>query len=397
MNRTDCRGCGSLNIETFLDLGEMPLAGGFLNSKDDYDALFELKINFCHDCSLIQISNVVDPEIMFQNYSFSSSTVKPLHDHFESFASWLVESTKGEKFLEFGCNDGILLEKLEKRKVECVGIDPSINITGIAKEKNLKVLTGYFNNVTAKKILSEYGKFDVLTGSNVFAHNDKPSEILEGANLLLNENGFLCLEVMYAFDLLEKFQWDTLYHEHLTFYSLYSLNKLLKKYGFHLVDAIRIPMHGGSLRILATKNKYNVQNQNVKNLLQHEKDCNLNSFETWKFFGNKVKSKIDVVRKIFLNLSKNNNILAYGAAGKSTLWVNACDMHYLSGVIDASPLRAGKFMPGTKTEIFYPEKLKVCNPDIIFITAWNYKDNILKNEPWYKGLWSVPLPDLSFF
>ena len=397
MERKDCRACGSLNIECFLDFGFMPLAGGFLKNKNSEDNLYDLKINFCHDCSLIQISNVVDPDIMFQDYSFSSSTVKPLHDHFENYAQWLVSKTKGLKYFEFGCNDGILLDKLEKLNMFSVGIDPSINITDIAKSKNLNVITGYFGESSVNEIVKNHGKFDVVSGSNVFAHNNDPGDILNSANIILNDDGFISLEVMYAYDLLSKFQWDTLYHEHLTFYSLHSIKRLLNMFGFYLIDAERIPMHGGSLRILASKNKNLTPNKSVDKLLKLENEIQLNTFATWKVFGLNAKKKISIVKTIYNDLSVNNNIWAYGAAGKSTLWVNACEMNYLNGVIDASPLRAGKFMPGTKTEIFFPEKLKSEKVDIIFITAWNYRDNIVKNEPWFKGQWSTPLPDLSFF
>lgn len=396
-NRNNCRSCGSDKLETFLDLGLMPLAGGFLNSKDDEDLNYELKINFCHSCSLVQISNVIDPEILFQNYSFSSSTVKPLHDHFDSYADWLLEKTNGKKFFEFGCNDGILIEKLKKRNVVAAGIDPSKNITEIARSKDLNVVTGYFNQKSSELILSEYGKFDVITGSNVFAHNDDPSSILKAANNLLDDNGFLCLEVMYASDLYEKFQWDTLYHEHLTFYSLKTISSLLQLYNFRPIDAERISMHGGSLRILASKNSNLIQTDNYRKILHDESLIKLNDYSTWYQFGSLAKNKINIVNKVMNDLSSNNNIWAYGAAGKATLWINACNMNYLGGVIDSSPLRAGKFVPGTKTEIFFPDMLKVEKPDIIFITAWNYKENIIKNESWYKGIWSVPLPDLSFF
>jgi SAM-dependent methyltransferase len=395
--RIDCRCCGSKNIQTFLDLGKMPLAGGFLSSKDDQDIKYDLKINFCHDCSLVQISNVIDPEILFQNYSFSSSTVKPLHDHFDSFAEWLISKTNGKKFFEFGCNDGIFLEKLNKRQVNTLGIDPSKNITDIARSKKLDVITGYFNTNSVESILSEYGMFDVVSGSNVFAHNNNPSEILNSANLLLNDNGFLCLEVMYAYDLFEKFQWDTLYHEHLTFYSIKTIKDLLKRFGFKVIDAERIPMHGGSLRILATKNNEISETNNLKKLISDEESIHLNDFSTWINFGTKASQKINIVKNIFSQISKNSNVWAYGAAGKSTLWINACEMNYLNGVADSSPLRAGKFVPGTKTEIFYPDYLKSDKPDIIFITAWNYKNNIVENEKWFDGLWAVPLPDLSFF
>jgi SAM-dependent methyltransferase len=399
MRREDCRCCSSKNLLKFLDLGLMPLAGGFLANKEAIakEQKFQLDTSVCQECGLVQITEIVDPEIMFQDYSFSSSTIAPLVKHFEDYAQWLQTNVQPASVLEFGCNDGVLLAPLTKLGVKAVGIDPSGNITELGRSRGNDIITGYFGEPTAEDIVAKYGTFDVVTGSNVFAHNNEPGKILKAAKKVLQPKGHLCLEVMYAGDLLETYQWDTLYHEHLTFYSLSSLSNLLNRHGFKVVDATRIPMHGGSLRVVATQNQDAEVRAGAREVLAYEAKVKITDPEVWNSFGLFSRKKIDIATEVYGALSKSKRIWAYGAAGKATMWVNACKMSYLEAVVDASPLRAGKLMAGTHTPIVFPDDMKKSPPDHIFVTAWNYADHIKAKEGWFNGIWSVPLPDLRFF
>jgi len=399
MRRTTCRGCDSGKLRQFLDLGMMPLAGGFLPNEEAavHERFYPLSVHVCEACGLVQILEVVSPEVLFQDYSFSSSTIGPLVQHFEDYANWLNAKLRPRIVVEFGCNDGVLLAPLEKLGIKAIGIDISHNITEMARGKGLDVITCYFDETTADTILARVGAVDVVTGSNVFAHNDNPAHILEAAKRVLKPGGHLCLEIMYAGDLLESLQWDTLYHEHLTFYSLSSLKALLDRHSFQVVHAERIPMHGGSLRVLAILGEQATVQPSVSGLLDYEKATRQTDPSMWLDFGERAHRKIQVVAETFGDLSHQSRIVAYGAAGKATLWVNACKMTYLEAVVDASPLRAGKLMPGTHTRIVYPDALRNNPPDYIFVTAWNYAKHIQAKENWYKGIWSTPLPELRFF
>lgn len=399
MKKKVCRGCESNNLKVFLDLGNMPLAGGFLSNPSSIktETLFPLPVHVCHNCGLVQILEPIDPDILFQDYSFSSSTVGPLVQHFEKYALWLQNKLNPKTVVEFGCNDGVLLAPLKKLGINACGIDISQNITEIARSKDLDAVAGSFNETSAEIIKQRIGKVDVVTGSNTFAHNDQPEIILKAAKRILKPNGYLCLEVMYAGDLLDMLQWDTLYHEHLTFYCLKTISKLLNRYGFYVTDAERIPMHGGSLRIIATQDINAHIQPSVEEIFTYEQGRLLSDPETWTNFGSNIIRKIGIVRDTLGKLSKNSRIWGYGAAGKATLWVNACQMDYLEAMVDASPLRAGKLMPGTHTPIVFPEELKNNPPDYIFVTAWNYADLIRSKEKWFKGVWVTPLPDMKFF
>jgi novobiocin biosynthesis protein NovU/D-mycarose 3-C-methyltransferase len=386
-------------LKEILDLGEMALAGGFLEDEKAVQAeqKFPLPVHVCLDCSLVQILEVIDPAILFRDYSFSSSTVPPLVQHFEGYAKWLAERLAPKLVFEFGCNDGILLAPLSKLGIGAKGVDISDNITEMARAKGLDVVTGYFDDEMAQALVQKFGAADVVTGSNAFAHNDHPERILSAARLALKDSGHLCLEVMYAGDLLELLQWDTLYHEHLTFYSLNTLDVLLKRHGFHLVHAERIPMHGGSLRVIASATPGGTRSPELEELFRSEEKTRLADPKTWIDFGAHIGRKIEVVRDTLGRLARNSRIWGYGAAGKATMWVNACAMTYLEAMVDASPLRAGKMMPGTHTPIVFPAELRKNPPDYIFITAWNYADVIRQNELWFEGIWVTPLPDLRMF
>jgi novobiocin biosynthesis protein NovU/D-mycarose 3-C-methyltransferase len=376
----------------------MPLAGGFLQGPEliPEERAFPLRTFVCESCALVQIIDVIAPDILFQEYSFSSSTVAALVEHFRGYAQWLVDRFEPTCVVEFGCNDGILLEPLAELGVNAWGVDVSANITEIARSKGLQVVTGFFDELTAGEIREAAGPADIVTGSNAFAHNEDPAKILEAAKTALAPDGCLCLEVMYAGDLLELMQWDTLYHEHLTFYSLATLCRLLERHGFHPVHAERIPMHGGSLRLAAALEPA-APSDELRAIETYEQESALNDPATWLDFGARVGRKIDIVRDVFDVLQHERRIWAYGAAGKATMWVNACRMDYLGAIVDASPLRAGKLMPGTHTPIVFPDVMRETPPDVVFITAWNYADGIRKTESWYEGAWSTPLPDLRFF
>jgi hypothetical protein len=235
-----------------------------------------------------------------------------------------------------------------------------------------------------------------VTGSNAFAHNARPDLILEGASRCLKPDGVFALEVMYAGDLRDSLQWDTLYHEHLTFYSLGTLERLLSRYGYEIFDAVRIPMHGGSLRICARRGA-SAKTADYEKVRAYETETKLNLPETWMSFGSHIGRKIEIVGETLGRLSKTGRIWAYGAAGKATLWLNACKLNFLEAIVDESPLRAGRLMPGTHTPIVFPDRFKAAAPDYVFVTAWNYADVIRGKESWYRGIWVTPLPDMRFF
>ena len=394
-----CRACAAADLEVMIDFGELPLAGGFLDGPDEVarEQRYPLAVHVCRNCALVQIVDPVDPDVLFQDYSFSSSTIPGLVRHFEDYAKWLAERYSPEIVVEFGCNDGVLLAPLERLGVRAVGFDVSENITELARQRGLTVVTGAFTPAGAQEVLDEHGPADIVTGSNVFAHNADPETILEAARIVLKPDGLLALEVMYAGDLYEQVQWDTLYHEHLTFYSLSTITKLLERNGIRPVHAERVPMHGGSLRLVASVDESAEPDETIGEILEYEERTGIISPQLWTAFADDARRTIDVVSDVLRRLSASARIWGYGAAGKATMWVNLCGLDYLEAMVDASPLRAGKLMPGTHTPIVSPEEFRAAAPpEFVFVTAWNYLDAIRANEDWYRGVWVTPLPKLSF-
>lgn len=383
-----------------MDFGEMPLAGGFLDGPQAAldERRYRLPIHVCGDCGLIQIVDPIDPQILFHDYSFSASTIPGLVTHFSNYANWLVERFSPKTVVEFGCNDGILLRPLAEWGVTAVGVDLSDNIGDLARSRGFDVVTAGFTRAVAEELRDRLGPADIVTGSNAFAHNADPSTILEAADAALGPDGRLCLEVMYAADLFEQLQWDTLYHEHLTFYGLSQLKILLRRHGFEVEHVERLPMHSGSLRVVAARVGRAAPDSSLAETATLEASLGIDRREAWVEFARRCTRSIDVARTVLHGLREHHDIWAYGAAGRATMWVNACEMDYLHGVVDASPLRAGKLMPGTHTPILSPSEFRQAETaSIVFVTAWNYLEPIRKNESWYEGLWATPLPLLTFY
>lgn len=393
----NCRVCASSDVVEVFAIPPIPLVGEFTKEPNNDPELFPITVLHCDECKVLQIKESIDSDRLFHEYSFSSSTVAGLVRHFSDYAEWIWERYKPGKLLEIGCNDGVLLEPLAKFGVEVCGLDISENITELAKSKGLKVQALKFGSKNAEKVLAWAGKVDFLTASNTFPHNDDPNGFLETVDKLLAPNGKLALEVMYAGSLQESLQWDTIYHEHLHFHSLTSLQILLKMHGFYLEYAEIVPMHAGSLRIIATKQKP-IAAPEVEMILNYEYETGLNSRKNWESFATKCWKSIDNARAMLTERQKFGKVWAYGAAGRATMWIKVARLDFIERVIDSSPLRAGHFMPGSSIPIVFPQELNSDqNVKTVFVTAWNYADGIAAQHSDFNGLWVVPLPEYLEF
>ena len=385
--RPDCRVCGNKKIKKIINLGNMPLAGNFIQKSElgKKEIKVPLILYFCNKCKLVQVKDSINPKILFNAYNYSSSTILSLNDHFANYAKKIkkiYQKTKKVKILEFGCNDGVLLKKFKnQKKFFCLGVEPSKNISKLAKKKGINIINNYFNKDTANKILFEYNKFDYITGSNVFAHIDDIHSVVEASKILLKDDGKLVIEVHYLLDLINLNQYDFFYHEHLNYYTINSLKFLFKSYNFEIKKIEKINFHGGSIRV--TLQKYNLkkkQSIQLKKILNDEKNVNLKYFA--KFKKNIFQQRNDVLRILNKLILSNKKIIGFGASGRGTTFLNFCNINkkYIEYIIDGSPLRAGKFMPGMKIPIHNMEYLKKNSKEIdyILIIAWNYKSSIIK-------------------
>ena len=402
--RSDCRICGNKNIKKIIDLGIMPLAGNFIEKKNLKKKEFKIPLDlyYCSKCKLVQIRDTVKPKVLFKKYNYSSSTIPVLNQHFLNYSKEIIKNYKKKnnfKILEFGCNDGILLSKLFKLKnFFCLGVDPSKNIVKLAKKKSIKVYNDYFNTSSANRILKKYDKFDYITASNVFAHIDDIHSVIKASKILLKDDGYLVVEVHYLLNLLNLNQYDFFYHEHVNYYSIYSLKYLFEMHNFEIKKIKQTNMHGGSLRVYLKKKKnyFKNKNLNIEKLIKNEKKLNLSFF---KKFNKKIYDQKNEISKILKNIKKQNKkIIGFGASGRGTTFLNFCkiDKKYIDIILDSSPFRAGKYMPGIKIPIknlnFF--KKNYINYDYVLIIAWNYQASIIKQVKGIKNniKFIIPFP-----
>ena len=399
--RNSCRGCFSKKIFCFLDFGRVPLAGGFLSPEEiKKEKKFPLKIYYCKNCGLVQILDVVNPKILFNKYFYQSSVIRSLAGHFKEYSIFLKNrylSKKNSKLLEFGCNDGVLLQYL--RDIDAYGVEPSKNISQLAKGRGFKIFQTYFNRKTAQKIKAQIGEVDVVSGSNVFAHIDDIHEVMKAAKILMKPEGVFIIEVHYLKDLIDKFQYDTIYHEHLCYYSVKALKKIMSLEDLKIIDIRHLAMHGGAIRVVIAKKDSGLkESQSVNRFVRNEAEINLKKLKSLKTAYQKHRKGLVLLLRDLKN--KKKQIAGYGAAGRGAMLLNFCGIgpKTVDYIVDVSPLRQGKLMPGTHIPIYGVEIARKNPPDYFLILAWNYASSIIKQEKKISQAGTkfiIPLPKIS--
>lgn len=405
--REQCRVCGSKNLSTFLDYGNMPLAGGFLLREQlGAGKLYPMDLAFCLDCSLVQILNVVPADILFTDYRYLSSVTQALSQHFRDYAVLLKEEILPDDHpfvVEIGCNDGVLLGPLRDLGVKTVGVDAAENVIAITRQRGHEVIPGFFGVAIAEKIVAEHGKPDVITASNVFAHIDELDEVMRGVERLLAPYGTFIVEVHYIVDLLKTFQFDTVYHEHLCYYSLHALQTLYKRFGFIITNVHHLSMHGGAIRVFAQRDDSVPIHIDpvLYQMMEQERVFGINRMETYARFGQQVEQYRDRLQLFLVDRKRGGRSLsAYGAAGRATTLLNYCQLDHsvVNYIVDDSPFRCGRYVPGVLIPIVSPSTLHEKPTNDCLITAWNYREEIVAKEPDYLdqgGCFIMPLPKIE--
>lgn len=405
-HRNDCRICGSRDLVMFLDFGLMPLAGGFIRKEQIPDERkFPLRIYFCRNCKEVQVLDVVSKELLFKDYRFLASVTKTLSEHFVQYAKDMKnELGLNEKSLvvEFGSNDGVLLRPFGDMGIRAVGVEPARNIAEVAIQRGCSVIVDFFNERVAGEIVEANGRADLICANNVLAHIDDMHEVMRAIKLLLKEDGALVFEVHYLLDLLEKYQYDMMYHEHMMYQSLTALGHLLDLFGMEIFDVKRIPIHSGSIRVYA-KNRESGKHRvkpTVAEALEIERKKGLDREETFFRFAMELDAKrAELVSMIKKAKREGKRVIGYGASGRASTQLNFCGIgkDMIDYVVDASPERYGRVVPGVHIPIVKPDILKTDVPDFTVLFAWNYEDEVLKKEEDYRkrgGKFIIPLPNV---
>ena len=411
--RKKCRICRSKNLVKILDLGKMPLANAFLKAKDlnKKEIKIPLATYFCKKCRLLQLLNVADPEKLFKNYYYQTSTSPALKEHFEETAKKLSRKfikSKNDLFIDIGGNDGTLLSAIKKSS-DCrvLNIDPAKNIIKKSKQLGVESIPSFFSSNLAGKILRKIGPAKVITANNVFAHIDDIEDIVKGVKILLDKTGVFIFEVHWVANLLglkgKYGGFDQIYHEHLNYYSLTSIlnSKLFERFGLKVYDVDLLPTHGMIMRIYVSSSK--MSTQKLQKFVKEEKKLKLDKIKTFRLFSKNVskgKGKLkNILRKIKL---ENKKIIGYGAPGKSTTLLNyyGIDKNDIDYIIDNSVEKSKKYTPGSHIPIikYSQEALFAEKPDYILILAWNYADSIMRREKKLKRTgvrFIIPVPEIK--
>ena len=381
----NCRVCGG-GFKHYLSLGLSPLANNLNESKDIQNDLYPLDLNYCSLCSNSQLSVAVPPEKMFKNYFYLSSTSKQFRDHFIDIATELKSNLKLKKtslIVDIGSNDGIFLDPLKNLGIKAIGVEPAKNVAKIANSKQLETIPEYFSKKTVDKIVSKYGKADVVTAFNVFAHSDGLREILHNTERLLKNDGEFIFEIQYLLKTLKDLTFDNIYHEHVNYWCLISILKFFEESKLKVYKVKEVDTHGGSLRVYTTKNKNKRVHKSVNQYIELEKKNKLDKYSTYLKFAKKVEeTKIKSIEKIKEIKLQQKSIIGYGAPAKATTILNYFGLtsEMLKFTIDDNPLKQNKFIPGTGIQIKNINDIKPDNYEFVLVLAWNFFDSIKENN-----------------
>ena len=399
-----CRFCGSLNIKIVVDLGLLPLAGGFIKPKENKrvtEKFYPLKLVFCEDCFLLQVNSSISPDTLFKNYFYFSSSMKTLVQHFENIASDLpkILPNPNDKFVvEIGANDGAFIKALQKIGYKALGIDPAANVVKSAIKNGIPILNDYFTQKLAGKIVKKYGRADSIYSFHSMAHIENMHDVIHGIKTLLKKDGFLAIEVHYLGDLIREIQYDMIYHEHQFYYSLLSLKNFFQQYEMEIFDVKHFNVRGGSIM-------YFVQNKgggkrvtkSVKDLLKQEKMRKLDKADSYIRFSKKISLRKKQLILLLNKLKKDNKkVVGYGASGRGTIIANYSDLtNYLDYIVDDAKAKQGSLLPGTHHEIFPSNKMIQDNVDFAVLFAWPFLKEVKARNKNFRGKFIIPLPNVK--
>ena len=405
--RTTCRLCGGQHLSEVLSLVPTPPANAFV-SKDqlaETQVTFPLDVFFCEDCHHVQLLDVVDPAVLFENYVYVSGTSPVFVKHFEDYARYVIDTyapAPGALVFDIGSNDGTLLKAFSEDGYAVLGVDPAKNIAAQATTNGVETITGFFSVVMAEDIESSHGKASVITANNVFAHIDDLGGVLDGARSLLGDDGVFVFEVSYLVDVFEHTLFDTIYHEHLAYHTVAPLVAFMAAHGMELIGAMRVSSHGGSLRAVAQKaGGGRAVSHSVSELIDLEKKMGLDKAETYLDFG----MRIDVLKAELSTLLRNKKaagrtIAAFGAPAKATTLMYHFEIgpDLIDFIVDDNPLKQGLYSPGMHIPVVPSSMIEEQKPDDIVILAWNFATPIMTKFEVFRtsgGQFIVPLPTLE--
>ena len=407
--RTTCRLCAGTHLSQVLSLAPTPPANAFV-SKDrlsQTQQTFPLDIFFCEDCHHVQLLDVVDPAVLFENYVYVSGTSPVFVKHFDDYAAFVIDQygpEAGSLVFDIGSNDGTLLKAFKKAGHRVLGVDPAKDIAAQASAGGIETITGFFSDTMAKQIRSDHGAAGVITANNVFAHIDDLGGVLDGIRALLADDGVFVFEVSYLVDVFEDTLFDTIYHEHLAYHAVGPLVSFMDAHDMELIGAERVSSHGGSLRAIAQKKGGARQvAASVRALMDLENKMGLDRAETYRDFGARIETlKGELSTLLRDKKSQGRSIAAFGAPAKATtlMYHFGIGDDVIDFIVDDSPLKQGLYSPGMHIPVVPSSAIYDRKPDDIVILAWNFAAPIMEKHKSFLdsgGCFIVPLPTVEIY
>lgn len=403
-----CRICKSTRLYRFLDMGSMPIANNFRKKEElgKKEPKYELACAYCENCGLVQLTVVVNPDIMFKNYVYLTATSKVRMNNFSNLAYQAYKEAnlnENSTVVDIGSNDGSLLTFFKTYDCKVVGIEPAGNIAKVAELNGVSTEAVYFNSSSAKKIRKKYGQADVICATNVIAHIDNLYEVFKGVDVLLKKGGIFITEFPYLVDLVDKLEFDTIYHEHLSYFSLRPWKYLVEKFGFEICGLRRLQIDGGSIRLTHRRKSpgKNPAEKTVEYFLNIEEQKKLNNKKTYNLFSRRVNNLKKEVNEAINSLKRQGKrIVGYGAPAKGNVLTNFFNIgkDKLSYIVDVTPFKQGLFTPGMHIPVYAENRLQKDMPDYALILAWNFANEIMEKQKIYKqrgGRFIIPLPKVK--
>ena len=407
-SESKCRFCNNILEHSVIDLGMSPLCQKHIKPEhaNEMEKFYPLHAFICEHCWLMQLEQFATPdEIFADDYAYFSSYSQSWLEHVRKYADQMTSRfTLNAKSLivEIASNDGYLLQWFVQKGIPVLGIEPAANVAAAAEEKGVRTEIEFFGKSSAIQLAKKYGKADLLLGNNVLAHVPDINDFVSGMKEMLGTEGVITMEFPHLQRLIERNQFDTIYHEHFSYLSFVAVNRIYANHGITLFDVEELPTHGGSLRIFgrhADDHKKEVT-QNVKDLLQREIDLGFESLEYYSLFEEKVKeTKRKILDFLIEAKRKGKTIVGYGAPGKGNTLLNYCGIRtdFIDYTVDMNPHKQGNFLPGTHIPILHPNTIKETKPDYVFILPWNLKEEIMNQHQYLRewgGKFIIPIPEL---
>ena len=400
--RTSCRACAGERLMPFLNLGRQPLANAFLASPDDFagEAFYPLEVYFCEACSLVQLLDVVDPEVLFRDYIYVTGTSETMASHNAAYARTvrdLLNLAPSDLVVEVASNDGSLLRQFQTLGVRTLGVEPARNLAEVARANGIETVDHFFSSAAARAVRESYGAAKAVIANNVLAHVDDTRDFLCGARHLLASDGLLVFEVPYVAELLERLEYDTIYHEHLCYFSVMALRKLCESAGLSIMRIDRVPVHGGSLRVYAGLQTNHAAA--VSSFVDVEREMGLHSPARYRKFAADVEKSRGLLRRMVCDLrTQGRTVAAYGAPAKGNTLLNYCgiDATMISYTVDRNERKVGLYTPGMHIPVRPVSVPAESRPDDVLILAWNFAGEIMNQQAGYRargGRFITPVPE----